>query len=89
MEYSQRHRGRAIPEGYTELGEVINFARFHFNVSISAIKRQEVEILEPQLVALGYSNITWMMGEVDSFGPLSRLCHAENAEGKEVTFIYG
>jgi hypothetical protein len=71
------------------LGDVISFARFHFNVSMSSIKRQEHEILEPQLVDLGYTDITWWTGEEDSFGPLSRLCRAVDKNGDEVTFIYG
>lgn len=71
------------------LGEVISFARFHFNVSTSAIMRQEKEILEPQLTDLGYSNITWLSGETDAFGPLSRLCRVTNSDGDEEVFFYG
>jgi hypothetical protein len=78
-----------MDEGYRNLGDVISFARFHFNVPTSAIKRQEREILEPQLIDLGYTDITWWMGEEDSFGPLSRLCRAIDKHGDEVTFIYG
>jgi hypothetical protein len=71
------------------LGEVISFAKFHFNVPTSSIKRQEKEILEPQLAALGYTDITWWTKEEDSFGPLSRLCKAVDKNGDEVTFVYG
>lgn len=75
--------------GHQNLGEIISFVNFRFNVSTSVILRQEREILEPQLIDLGYSNITWEMGEEDSFGPLSRLCHATRSDGKDVTYIYG
>ncbi|MET0467097.1 MAG: hypothetical protein ABW007_28330 [Chitinophagaceae bacterium] len=76
-------------EAYQNLGDIISFAKFHFNVPTSSIVRQEIEILEPQLVDLGFTDIVWEMGEEDSFGPLSRLCHTKNPDGKEVTFIYG
>lgn len=77
------------PKGHTNLGDIISFARFHFNVPTSKIIQQEKEILEPQLIALGYTNISWWMGEEDAFGPLSRLCRATNNHGDEVEFIYG
>ena len=76
-------------DGHRNLGDIISFARFHFNVSTSKIIQQEKEILEPQLLDLGYTDITWWMGEQDSFGPLSRLCKAIDKKGNEVTFIYG
>lgn len=79
---------KAIP-GARQLGDIISFARFRFNVSTSAILRQEKEILEPQLIDLGYTDFVWEMLEQDSFGPLSRLCHATNREGERVTFFYG
>jgi len=80
---------RPLIEGHQNLADIISFARFRFNVSTSAIKRQEKEILEPQLVGLGYTDIEWSMGEEDSFGPLSRLCKAVDHNGDEVTFVYG
>lgn len=44
----------------------------------------EQNIIKPQLEALGYTGITFSMGESDSFGPLSRKVHTDQEE-----FWYG
>ena len=49
----------------------------------------ETDVLEPQLVALGYSDFTWKMGEADSFGPLTRICICRDSSGELHRFIYG
>jgi hypothetical protein len=51
--------------------------------------QEEINIINPQLEALGYTDIKWLPGETDSFGPLTRLARAYNAEGDLVWFTYG
>ena len=77
----------AEDRSYPDLADTINFAGFGFDVK--TYQREEVEVLQPQLEALGYTNIEWLPGETDSFGPLTRLCKTINPDGNEVTFIYG
>ena len=74
-------------EGYPDLTEVISFAGFSF--ANATYHEQELKILQPRLEALGYTKIIWMMGEQDSFGPLTRLCSVISPDGKPITFMYG
>ena len=74
-------------ESYPDLAAVISFAGFGYDTA--TYRRQEVEVLQPQLEVLGYTNIEWLDGERDSFGPLSRLCRTTSPDGIWVTFIYG
>lgn len=75
------------PEVYTELHKVISMKGFDY-LRTSYILQEET-ILQPRLEELGYTNIKWLMGEYDSFGPLTRLCEATSPEGSKVMFIYG
>lgn len=52
-------------------------------------RKGETEILEPALTKRGFTNIGFYMGEMDSFGPLSRGCVALDQTGKRVRFFYG
>ena len=36
----------------------------------------EREVAQPALEAVGFRVLRWTTGERDSFGPLSRVCHA-------------
>lgn len=49
----------------------------------------EQEILRPALERRGFNSIRFYMGEEDSFGPLSRMCAANDPNGTEVRFYYG
>lgn len=49
----------------------------------------EQRILKPALEKRGYTNVSFYMGEQDSFGPLSRGVVAKDPEGKRVRFYYG
>ena len=69
---------------YVSLYNVISFDDFDFSDYFNG----ERNILEPRLKELGYENIRWEMGEADSFGPLSRVCHATR-DGKTTHFVYG
>jgi hypothetical protein len=51
--------------------------------------RDERAILEPALAALGFTGIRFVDGERDSFGPLSRVCHATDEHGSARRFVYG
>lgn len=50
--------------------------------------QQEIDILQPRLEALGYTSITWLPGESDSWGPLTRVCMATK-DHELVWFVYG
>jgi len=75
------------PEEYEELTNIISFEGFDFDPK--TYLDQEIDILTPQLKVLGYTEIRWLPGETDSFGPLTRICKAVSPAGKEVTFFYG
>jgi hypothetical protein len=49
----------------------------------------EANVATPRLKELDFSNITWRMGECDSFGPLSRVCQAWHPEKGWVKLVYG
>ncbi len=49
----------------------------------------EDQILRPALERRGFTDISFSMGEQDSFGPLSRWCVAIDGDGKRRRFIYG
>ena len=72
---------------YKDLTAIISFAKFSFS-SVDYVK-EEKEILQPQLEALGYTEIIWLPGEHDSFGPLSRVCRAFDKKGDLHWFFYG
>jgi hypothetical protein len=72
---------------YPDLANVISFEGFDYDAG--TYQEQERELLQPQLEALGYTEIVWFPGEVDSFGPLTRLVMCINPDGNVVTFIYG
>jgi hypothetical protein len=72
-------------EHYEDLYDLISFEGFEY----SLWSRHEVEILQPRMETLGFINVTWLPGETDSFGPLTRVCRAEDAEGKTRWFLYG
>lgn len=49
----------------------------------------ERDILRPALERRGFTNVSFHMGEQDSFGPLSRGCVATDGDGKRRRFFYG
>lgn len=69
---------------YVDLSTVISFEDFDYAEYIN----HEKSLLQPRLEDLGYDAIMWMMGERDSFGPLTRICHARR-DGEVTYFIYG
>lgn len=70
---------------YQNLMDVISFDGFSFGDYYNG----ERNILQPRLEELGYTEVSWFMGERDSFGPLSRICHATNMQGETKKFMYG
>jgi len=50
--------------------------------------RWEDEVVTPILLDLGYTDIVWRMGEVDSWGPLSRVVSVSR-DGFREQFVYG
>jgi hypothetical protein len=73
------------PKEYKDLRDVIDFSGFDYRL----YRTGEQNILQPQLIMLGYYNIEWLPGEADSFGPLTRLCKAKDPSGETVWFMYG
>jgi hypothetical protein len=71
---------------YRPLWEVISLTGLLYDYTY---RWQESDLLEPQLLALGYTNIQWQDGERDSFGPLTRVCSANDKHGTRVYFVYG
>ena len=71
-------------EEYKDLYEVISFEGFSF----ASWRQGESDVLQPRLEALGYTDIKWFMGEHDSFGPLTRICHAKK-DGVLEKLTYG
>ena len=74
-------------KSYPDLADIISFEGFSFESS--KYITEELEILQPRMEALGYKEIVFFPGEVDSFGPLTRLVMCINPDGNQVTFIYG
>lgn len=70
---------------YVPLEDLLNFMGFNFE----NYRTDEVNVLQPQLEQLGYSDVTWQRGETDSFGPLTRVCRAKDGSGRVVWFVYG
>lgn len=73
------------PTEYIHLETLIDFDTFDYD----HWRTHEITKLQPQLEYLGYSDIVWSMGEVDSFGPLIRVCKAKDRNGQVIHFIYG
>jgi hypothetical protein len=71
---------------YYDLTIVVNFKDFKYDENY---RQQEIDLLQPQLEALGYTDIKWGDGERDSFGPLTRTCTAKNRYGLVDHFFYG
>jgi hypothetical protein len=67
------------------LEDLLDFGRFDYD----DWRKGEIQILQPQLESMGYSNIQWRPGETDSFGPLTRICRAIWPNRNVVWFIYG
>lgn len=71
---------------YINLLDLISFVGFGW--SNKTFKDDEKRLLEPQLTALGYYDFYWSTGEVDSFGPLSRIVDMRDNKGKLVHGFY-
>lgn len=76
-----------IEREYKDLNDVIPNEVWK-NFSFSEYYRDEKRILKPALENAGYTNITFIMGERDSFGPLSRIVIAYK-DGVRFDFVYG
>lgn len=74
-------------EEYEELSNVISLDDITFGPHTYG--DEELDILQPRLVAVGYTEIVWSMGERDAFGPLSRVCTCRDAAGEVRKFVYG
>lgn len=72
---------------YVPLSQVVSLDGLSYDRDKFA--KEEIDILNPRLEALGYDDIHWFAGETDSFGPLSRIGRAHNAAGDLVWFTYG
>lgn len=70
---------------FEDLSDLIHFDGF----DVDNWRRSEMDLLEPRLRELGFSDIRWGPGETDSFGPLTRICTATDQNGIKRRFIYG
>lgn len=70
---------------YIDLEGILDFRNFDYSLWFE----HEKNVLQPQLETMGYTEIEWMMGEMDFFGPLTRICKARGAHGDITWFIYG
>lgn len=73
------------PREYKPLEDILDFENFDFRLYRSG----EQNVLQPQLIVMGYRDIQWLDGERDSFGPLTRICKAKDPSGNIVWFVYG
>lgn len=62
------------------LPDEFDFSEYH---------RDELNLIKPLMETEGYTNIRFVMGERDSFGPLSRVVLATTPQGNHVKFVYG
>jgi hypothetical protein len=90
-EWDDESRGGTLytysTDSYEYLPDIISFREFDYSVAVYV--NQELTILQPQLEKLGYTEIIWLPGEEDSFGPLSRVCRAFDEDGNLHWFYYG
>jgi hypothetical protein len=73
---------------YESLPDVIPaevWERFDFGQYAS----HEQEILKPAMEAKGFNTISFLMGERDSFGPLTRIVRCYDKTGRARLFVYG
>jgi len=70
---------------YESLVGILDFTEFSFRDYL----KHEQTILKPQLKKLGFKDISFVDGEADNFGPLSRICRCTDKRGKPRHFYYG
>jgi hypothetical protein len=73
------------PIHYTDLYEIISMDGFDYAMFF----RDEQNILKPRLEKAGYKEIVFVMGEQDSFGPLTRVVVCTDKDDNRCYFIYG
>ena len=69
-------------------GDILTFlgmADFDF----SDYARLEINEIQPALHAKGFADVLFLMGEKDSFGPLSRVIRCKDSSGNAYEFVYG
>ena len=74
-------------KNYEDLITLISFEGFEWDSK--TFYQQERDLLQPRMEALGYTEIIWLQGETDSFGPLTRVCRAFDKDGELHWFVYG
>lgn len=80
--------GPVVPR-YEELSNIIDLEDTSLSFMCSSYADHELDVLQLRLMALGYTEIVWSTGDVDAFGPLTRICTCRDAAGEIRTFIYG
>ena len=68
-----------------ELEDIVSFDGFSF----ADYWNGEQNILKPQLIKLGYTDIRFRTAEGDSFGPLVRVCNCVDPDGIQRKYFYG
>jgi len=70
---------------YENLLSVVSFEDFLYRDYL----KHEQTLLKPRLKASGFRDISFVDGESDNFGPLSRICRCTDKRGKQRQFYYG
>lgn len=72
---------------FIPLESVIGFEDFNFDMFYI---EKEIEILQPRLEKLGYTDVRWRDGAIASNGvPITRVCVAKDKKRHTVHFVYG
>ena len=74
---------------YENMDDIINDVDVWGRFDFSHYHRDEVSVLKPALEAKGFTNIYFVMGECDSFGPLSRVACVTDPQGNRRKLVYG
>lgn len=86
------HRGRDVHAGKRTYDE--NFGELYDHIDMTGFdygkyREHEQSILKPRLEEKGFTDIKFIPGETDSFGPLSRGVRMTNKDGNRGTAWYG
>ena len=73
------------PIYFRNMASFADFDEFDFHGDLI---QQEIDILQPQIEAQGYTKCQWGPGESANFGPFTRVCKAENEAGTIIHFVY-
>lgn len=88
------HRGNPLHAGKRTNQEMADFGHMGDHVSFEGFdfsnwRNHERELLVPRLTEKGFSDIKFVTGDRDSFGPLMRIARMTDSEGRRGEAWYG